>query len=208
VTDIDLLQKDDSVYTIEDALARISHPQPVELGPSGLSEASQQVLVEALPPVLVLHLKRFLYGVAADAINKINKHVQFAPELEIPLGTIFSLVSLVLLWSRLRILCGLVGPEIMAPVSGKSAEPVHYKLYGVLYHHGESADSGHYTVDVLHPDGDDDGEGAWLHIDDEAVSGVRYKDIFGGHDNGRMDNRGAYMLFYCRTPLTQIPWPI
>jgi ubiquitin carboxyl-terminal hydrolase 10 len=97
VTDIELLQKDDSVYTIEDALTRISHPQPVELGPSGLSEASQQVLVEALPPVLVLHLKRFLYDLATDAINKIHKPVQFGPELEIPLGTIFFLVSLVLL---------------------------------------------------------------------------------------------------------------
>jgi ubiquitin carboxyl-terminal hydrolase 10 len=97
VTDIELLQKHDSVHAIEDALARISHPQPVELGPSGLSEASQQVLIEALPPVLVLHLKRFLYDVAADAINKINKAVQFAPELDIPLGTIFSLVSPVLL---------------------------------------------------------------------------------------------------------------
>ena len=30
-----------------------------------------------------------------------------------------------------------VGPEMMAPVAGKSAEPVHYKLHGVLYHHGE-----------------------------------------------------------------------
>ena len=97
MTDIELLQKHDSVHAIEDALERISHPQPVELGPSGLSEASQQVLIEALPPVLVLHLKRFLYDVAADAINKINKAVQFAPELDIPLGTIFSLVSPVLL---------------------------------------------------------------------------------------------------------------
>jgi ubiquitin carboxyl-terminal hydrolase 10 len=93
VTDtIELLQKHDSVYAIEDALARISHLQPVELGPSGLSEASQQVLVEALPSVLVLHLKRFLYDVVADGIVKISKAVRFAPELEIlveiPLGTI------------------------------------------------------------------------------------------------------------------------
>jgi hypothetical protein len=45
-----------------------------------------------LPPVLVLHLKRF-YDAATDGINKINKPVHFTPELEIPLGTIFSFLS-------------------------------------------------------------------------------------------------------------------
>jgi ubiquitin carboxyl-terminal hydrolase 10 len=85
----------------------------------------------------------------------------------------------------------------MAPVTGKSAEPAHYKLYGALYHHGESAGSGHYTVDVLHPNGDSASGEAWLHIDDEAVSAVKHGEMFGGHDNERMDD--VYMLFYCRT---------
>jgi ubiquitin carboxyl-terminal hydrolase 10 len=82
-------------------------------------------------------------------------------------------------------------------------EPVHYKLYGVLYHHGKSAGSGHYTVDVLHRNEDiDDGE-AWLHIDDEVVSAVRSEDMFGRGDDERVDERCAYMLFYCRTAPTQ-----
>jgi ubiquitin carboxyl-terminal hydrolase 10 len=86
----------------------------------------------------------------------------------------------------------------MASVARKSEESVHYKLYGVLYHHGESTDSGHYTVDVLHPNGDGgDGE-AWLHIDDEDVGAVRH----GSADNKR-DDGCAYMLFYCRTAPTQ-----
>jgi ubiquitin carboxyl-terminal hydrolase 10 len=79
------------VLAIEDTLARISHVQPVQLGPSGFSEASQQVLIEVLPSILVLHLKRFLHDAAADGIVKISKPVQFAPGLEIPLGAIFSL---------------------------------------------------------------------------------------------------------------------
>ena len=76
---------------------------------------------------------------------------------------------------------------------------MHYKLYGVLYHHGESASSRHYTVDVLHPNGDGGSGGAWLHFDDEVVSAVRYEDVFRGHDNERVDNQRVYMLFYCRT---------
>ena len=91
---------------------------------------------------------------------------------------------------------GSVRPEFIAPVSGKSAKPAHYKLSGVLYHQGESAGSGHYTVDVLHQSGDS-GE-AWLHIDDDTVSTVRHEDVFWEHDNERVDERCAYMLFYCR----------
>ena len=199
VTDI---QKHESVQAIEDALVRISHPQPVQLGPSGGGEASQQVLIDELPSVLVLHLKRFLYDVAADGIVKISKPVRFAPELEIPLGIISSFCLPHVF--QLRILCRSVGSEIMAPVSGKSAEPVHYKLYGVLYHQGESAGSGHYTVDVLHPNEDSGSGEAWLHIDDEAVSAVQHEEVFGGHDDGDVDDRCAYMLFYCRTASARI----
>jgi hypothetical protein len=48
--------------------------------------------VETLPSVVVLQFKRFLYDAAADRMIKIGKPVQFAPELEIPLGTIFSFI--------------------------------------------------------------------------------------------------------------------
>jgi hypothetical protein len=55
---------------------------------------SKQVQIEAaLPPILVLHFERFLYDAAADGMVKISKPVQFAPEFEIPLGTIFSSFS-------------------------------------------------------------------------------------------------------------------
>jgi ubiquitin carboxyl-terminal hydrolase 10 len=176
----------------------ISQPQPVQVGQLSPSEVTQQVQIEALPPILVLHLKRFLYDAAADSLVKIGKPIQFAPELEIPFGTIISFVLTVLARAE-NPSC----PEIMAPVTRKSAEPVHYKLYGVLYHHGESAGSGHYTVDVLHPNGDSGSEEAWLHIDDEAVSAVRHEDVFRGHENEQVGNRCAYMLFYCRTGPTQ-----
>ena len=105
-----------------------------------------------LPLVLVLHLKRFLYDVAADGVVKISKPVQFAPELEILPGTILPFVFPGP--AGLSIPRGSVCPELMAPVLRKPAEPVHYKLYGVLNHQVESAGSGHYLVDLLHPNGD------------------------------------------------------
>jgi hypothetical protein len=96
VTDIGTLKKHESVHAIEDALLRIPHLQPVQLGQSGFGEPSRKLLVEVLPPVLVLYLKRFVYDASANGVVKINKAVQFAPELEIPPGTVFSFVFLVL----------------------------------------------------------------------------------------------------------------
>ena len=94
IADIGILQKHESVHAIEDALLRIS--QPVQLGQSGFGEASQKLLVEVLPPVLVLQLKRFVYDASANGIVKVNKSVQFAPELEVPPGAVFCFVFLVL----------------------------------------------------------------------------------------------------------------
>ncbi|KAF8466268.1 hypothetical protein DFH94DRAFT_639384 [Russula ochroleuca] len=143
--------------------------------------------IEVLPPILVLHLKRFLYDAAVDDIVKISKPVQFVPELEFPL-------------------------EIMAAIVGKSAEPVHYKLCGVLYCHGDSESAGgqYYTVYVLHPNLNrvrDSGE-AWLRIDGNAVSVVQHEEMFGWDENDQSEDPSedqcVYMLFYCRTVSAQI----
>ena len=85
----------------------------------------------------------------------------------------------------------------MAPAVERSAERAHFKLYGVLYHHGEPEGSGHYTFDGLHPNGDIGSKGTWLHINEEGVSTVRHEDVFG--DDERVEDRCAYMLFYCCT---------
>ena len=80
---------------------------------------------------------------------------------------------------------------------------MHYKLYGVLYHHGESAGGGHYTVDILHQNGDSSDGEVWLHIDDEAVSAVGHEDVFGEQENQQVDDGCVYMLFYCHTAPAQ-----
>ena len=87
----------------------------------------------------------------------------------------------------------------MVPSAGKSTKPMHYKLYGVLYHHGDPAGGRHYTVDVLHKNVDSSDGEAWMHIDDEAVSVVRHEDVFEGQENDQEDDGCVYMLFYCRT---------
>lgn len=65
----------------------------------------------------------------------------------------------------------------------------------VLYHHGQSASGGHYTLDVLHSDRDfnDRLRTTWIRIDDELVSDICPEDVFNGLDR---DDRCPYLLFY------------
>lgn len=172
----------------------------MQVNPSGPGKASQQVttLIEALPSVLVLHLKRFLYDATTGGVVKIDKPVQFSRELEIPQGAI----SFPPRWSKLRNHRGSVDPDIMVHAAGRPPPP-RYSLCGVLCHQGKSASKGRHTVYVLHPNVHCGNAEAWLHIDDETVSTVNHAGVFGRHDNERADERHAYMLFYHRVASTE-----
>ncbi|KAJ6491860.1 hypothetical protein DFH09DRAFT_1377185 [Mycena vulgaris] len=74
----------------------------------GSADANLQILIAALPPVLVLHVKRFYYDAAAGVI-KLAKHVAFGPELEI-------------------------GGEVLAPTATTTGrKPVRYKLFAAVF---------------------------------------------------------------------------
>lgn len=202
----------ETVHTISDALQQISHPQPVQISqptrPGVVVEASQQALIESLPPILVLHLKRFLYDISVGDVIKIGKQIAYGPELEISSGNLVPLDDL-FIWLTIT-------QDLIAPTR-RTSHPVKYQLFGgelyvsslqhmahsvsrsfaVLYHHGQSASGGHYTLDVLHPNRDlsNRPRAAWIRIDDELVSDIRVDDVFGVSDR---DDRCAYLLFYRR----------
>ncbi|KAF9462678.1 hypothetical protein BDZ94DRAFT_700826 [Collybia nuda] len=171
----------DHIHTIQDALAHISHPQPVQVThpsrPGASLEASQQVLIDALPQILVLHMKRFCYDTDVRGVVKVGKQIRFGAELDI-------------------------GADVLAPAM-KRAKHTRYKLFGVVYHHGLSASGGHYTLDVLHPnrypsvDPSAKPREGWVRIDDELVSDVRPEDVFGASESSD-ESRCAYLLFYRR----------
>ena len=115
--------------TIEDALRSISLPQPVQVTSvtkgGAVVDATQQVLIDALPSILVLHLKRFYYDTAVNGVVKIGKQVQFGPELDIPSGG----TSVALRGESM-----LNAPtDAMAPAK-RVAHPPKYKLFGGTLH--------------------------------------------------------------------------
>ena len=73
----------------------------------------------------------------------------------------------------------------MAPTARQSKQPTRYTLYGVLYYHGVSASEGHYTIDVLCPNGNNE---VWLHFNDETVSAVRQEDVFKTYGDEGVDD--------------------
>lgn len=75
----------------------------------------------------------------------------------------------------------------------------------MVYHHGQSASGGHYTLDVLHSNRDmnDRPREAWIRIDDELVSDIHAKDVFETQD---ANDRCAYLLFYRRMTPTPRTW--
>ncbi|MCJ1288113.1 hypothetical protein MMC26_007468 [Xylographa opegraphella] len=115
--------------------------------------ATKQVFIESLPPVLILHLKRFQYD-NTGGTQKIWKKVGYPLELEIP--------------------------KEVFPQQKRGAYLAHgglprYRLIGVVYHHGKNASGGHYTVDVRRQDGRE-----WIRLDDTFIRRVRSDDVAEG----------------------------
>ena len=115
--------------------------------------ATKQVFIETLPPVLILHLKRFQYD-NAGGTQKIWKKIGYPLELEIPKE---------------------VFPQHKRGTFAAHGGLPKYHLTGVVYHHGKNASGGHYTVDVRRQDGRE-----WIRLDDTVIRRVRSEDVAEG----------------------------
>lgn len=157
------------VNNIIDALKGLTKPETMH-GDFSSSRgakvnATKQVFIENLPPVLVLHLKRFQYDNVTNGTQKIWKRVGYPLELEIP-------------------------KEVFPPhrrniLSAQGGGLPKYRLIGVIYHHGKSASGGHYTVEVRRQDGRE-----WIRFDDTLIRRVRAEDVActGGEEDPKAPN--------------------
>lgn len=117
--------------------------------------ATKQVLIDSLPPVLILHLKRFQFDAEGNGTVKIWKKVGYPLELEIPRDVL----------SR----------SVRNAILAEGSSMPKYKLTAVVYHHGKNASGGHYTVDVRRQDGIE-----WIRIDDTVIRRLRSEDVAEG----------------------------
>lgn len=144
-----------NVNNIVDALKGLTHTEVLtgDFGGRG-DTAKKQVFIDTLPPVLILHLKRFQYDNNFSGTQKIGKKVGYPLELEIP-KEVFT-------------------PAKRGGLAVKGGAP-KYRLISVVYHHGKSAAGGHYTVDVLRQDSRE-----WVRMDDTFIKRIRPEDVAEG----------------------------
>lgn len=146
------------VSNIIDALKGLTRPESMQgdfqTARGQRTTATKQVFIETLPPVLILHLKRFQYDSTTKRAEKIWKKVGYPLELEIP--------------------------KEVFPVPARNKFAAHgglpkYRLTGVIYHHGKNANGGHYTVDIRRQDGKE-----WIRLDDTLIRRIRSEDVAEG----------------------------
>ncbi|KAI9883315.1 MAG: hypothetical protein M1823_004919 [Watsoniomyces obsoletus] len=156
------------VHNVIDALKGLTRPETLHgnfNSPRGPDvKATKQVFIENLPPVLILHLKRFQYD-NQGGTQKIWKKIGYPLDLELP-------------------------KEIFPPNKrgAQMLQGSRYRLISVVYHHGNSASGGHYTVDVRRQDGRE-----WIRLDDTVIRRVRKEDVAeaGSEEDSKVTTTGT-----------------
>lgn len=139
--------QDEGVTSVKEALAQfVSKADVAGYTCTDTQEeltVSSQRLLEQLPQVLILQLKRFVYSVNGG-LQKVTKDISLSIDLEISKD--------------------LISQQRRKKLSG---EKTKYKLVSVIYHDGKDANKGHYVCNAYHP-----GYHCWLHYDDACVKPI------------------------------------
>lgn len=129
VLHLDILPE--AVHTVEDALKLFAAPETLEgykttAGKSAVVSASKSVKLQSLPQVLILHVKRFNYGVQGS--SKLHKSLHFPLNLTL-------------------------GRDLLATTVSPGSESRNYELVATVTHHGKDPSRGHYTAHSKQLDG-------------------------------------------------------
>jgi len=124
---------------------------------------TKQVYMDTIPEVLILQIKRF--GYRNNQATKSGKNIGYPLEFEIPQ----------------EFLSRRIKSDVMGSI-------FKYRLTAVVYHHGESAHSGHYTAAVCRQDGS-----SWIRLDDKDIIPITIDDVVasGAEDKSKTSKNGA-----------------
>ncbi|KAI1302425.1 hypothetical protein EDD11_005616 [Mortierella claussenii] len=196
-------EKNEGPNSLTDCLDRYTHPEKLgtneyncsKCGKTG-QEATKQLSMKVIPPVMSFQLKRFEHSMGA---SKIETKIKFPAQLDL---TQYTTSARKLKKNKLAALQKLNGGASGSETSNGgspsstmssgsanaiSLEPIPtyvYNLFAVINHQGKM-DTGHYTAFAKH-------RGEWFSLDDHKVSLATQKEV--------LDSK-AYMLFYVKQAL-------
>lgn len=161
-------------------------------------DAQRRTSLDQLPPILILHLKQFIYT-QDHGLKKLMKRIEYPIDFELPDGCLHDKISdksqrtsrtykllagkfirqgkVVLRYNT----CSLTN-LLFSPNNDRQTLPA------VVYHEGKEAVKGHYLTDVYHI-----GSSQWIRCDDSNLRVVPAPRI----DNPD-SSRTPYLLFYRR----------
>ena len=139
----------ENINTLQQAIESLSCKEKVD------GKTHRQLLIDRLPPVLIIQLKRFVFDPKTMHISKSLKPIEIPHEMD--------LGDIVHSWADLLYF--------------KSNERPKYRLYDIVYHLGRTIHGGHYTCHVYHDEG-------WLFCDDGAVQRAP-REVVGQMDRNR-----------------------
>lgn len=112
---------------IDDVIKNIPKEENLEdykLKDGTVVTANRKMSLARLPPILILHMKRFLYNATTNRVEKLDKHITIKERIEIP-------------------------RECLSPgLRDKIKKNPRYELNGLVLHHGIGAEGGHYTAET------------------------------------------------------------
>ncbi|KAJ3364224.1 hypothetical protein GGF31_000571 [Allomyces arbusculus] len=187
----------DHVTSVAEALRLLVKPDVIDEYPAAdgsLVEAQKQAHLDRVPPVLVLHLKRFLFDHRTHDTVKLGKHVAVPARLELepvlwaPRPRARSLQRSGSSPTRTRAAHDWAHVAAAAvPPKPEPARDTEYRLFAVVYHHGRTASGGHYTCDLL----ESEAHSTWIRTDDTDLARVATADVL-----AEKPDREPYLLFY------------
>lgn len=108
-------------------------------------DAQRRTFLSQLPPILILHLKQFVYT-QDHGLKKLMKKIEFPIDFEMPENCVHE----------------------KNPAYDRNLRMSRsYKLLAVVYHDGKEAIKGHYLTDVFHI-----GSSQWIRCDDSTLKVV------------------------------------
>lgn len=182
---------DKEINDLDSAFKRFSKEEEISMGKT---TAKKQNFMDKVPPVLIIHLKRFsfvTYELEDDEDSSFSEVVSKGQKKKNGKSSAVSTKAKKYDCRIEKIRKFISYNHIFTLptecISNTIQEAPKYELIGVVYHHGRDTENGHYTVESKNADDE------WIKIDDTSIVKISKDDAI---KDKSAQSKTAYILMY------------